>query len=63
MLCGLRLELDYLTSAHIPLAKTQLSDHTQLKGTLGNVVFLCVQEKGMCVLLNISIFTFACFSW
>lgn len=36
---------DYITSAHIVLARTQSHGLTQAQGRLGNVVQLCVQGE------------------
>ena len=33
-----------ITSYHIPLARTESHDHTELQGRLGSVVFLCAPE-------------------
>lgn len=53
------LEVVVFNSAHIPLAGTQLYDHTWLQGMLGNVVKLCTQKvKGNGLVNNQSLNTF-----
>ena len=39
------LEVAFITSAHIPLARTQSYDHTWLQGRLGNVVQLAPRRQ------------------